>query len=180
MAIEGETDLEWIWFNARGPGSTEASPHECDSSRLFRPSLIFLELWSPVQMPRISITKCSVCWCSYKWHFKNSVFDRLLLAYGNIVCTLLNSLVNSKDLLVDSFSFFLFTIMFSTKMFAFPYFQFLCSFSFTCTVEDLQDNVYYYYYVILDLFYWGIVDLQCCANLYYKAMTCSNLWLSYT
>lgn len=68
-----------------------------------------------------------------------------------IIGTLLNSLVNSNDLFVDSFSFFLFTIMFSTKMFAFPYFQFLCIFSFTCTVEDLQDNVYYY--VILDLFY---------------------------
>ena len=145
-----------LWFNARGPGDAESSLHECNSSPcLRRPSLTLLShmSWFSAQMSCTSIIKYSICWCSYKRYFKNSVFNCLLLAYGNIICTLLNSLVSSKDLFVDSFSFFLFAIMFSTKMFAFLYFQFLYIFSHTCTVEDLQDNVYYYYYVILDLFY---------------------------
>ena len=145
-----------LWFNARGPGNSESSLLECNSSPcLHRPSLILLShvSWFSAQMSRTSVIKYSICWCSYKWYFKNSLFNCLLLAYGNIICTLLNSLVNSTDLFVDSFSFFLFAIMFLTKMFAFPYFQFLCIFSLTCTVEDLQDTVYDYYDAILDLFY---------------------------
>ena len=43
------------------------------------------------------------------------MLNYLLLSYGNIICTLLNLLVNSNDLFVDSFSFFLYIIMLSTN-----------------------------------------------------------------
>ena len=118
MTIEGEMDLEWIYGSMQGglvtwslPFTSTLHPH------VLRPSLIPLGhvSWFSMQTSCTSVIKYSICWCCYKWYFKNSVLNYLLLSYGNIICTLLNLLVNSNDLFVDSFSFFLYIIMLSTN-----------------------------------------------------------------